>query len=157
MNYRVLRWSILLVPVYGFFYGWFVVIDIDASFAWLSLLSVFAGAALLSRLGRPLDRTLWAWVILGVFLQGYFVKTFVSYENVSNYRFDRVSAELNWLSAPTIAEGYRWIVLSFVVFCVTSCWVMGREPRAARGPWRPGDDREVSTRAVILACGGVFL
>lgn len=124
MNWAQLRWALLLVFLVP-------VVDPEASFTLadnyealvgLMFLSLAACALVLSRLDRPPREALWAWVLLGLMIQGYYLRSYALAREVSVAGFLPVNPELNWVSIHTIAGGFAYITLAFSSVCL-SCWV----------------------------------
>ncbi|HEX8199481.1 MAG TPA: hypothetical protein VF590_03275 [Isosphaeraceae bacterium] len=132
MNWIKLRWALLLlflIPVFDLGSP-FQLADEFSAFVLEMVISLAACALLLTRLDRMDGRTLWVWVLLGLFLQGYYIKGFLYAGVVSVPGSVFRNPELNWLSIHTIAAGFRYTTVAFVVACVF-CWLaLGRR----RGP-----------------------
>jgi hypothetical protein len=118
-----LRWGLL---------GIFVIAardphNLGPSFVGLNLVALLACALLLTRLGGPARTTLWIWIILFVFLDGYFVKALwlLGLINPPTGQIHERFPELAWVTLGDITEAYFWTTLAFVVFCVTSWLLLG--------------------------------
>lgn len=92
------------------------------SFILLTLLNMAACALLLSRLTGPLRDTLWVWVSLVIILDGYFLRPawFIWKFNSPGY-VNQYYPEIRWVTPARILDGYPWITLGFVSFCVAVC------------------------------------
>lgn len=120
-----LRWLVLLV----FFIP---LLDIESpllqyygsSIIPLTIVSLLACTLLLIRLDRPISQTLWYWAILFIFLVGYYIKTFWFGFNVDPLELF-LSDTGRYVTYNDIAQGYGWITLAFVSFCMLSWFLLG--------------------------------
>jgi len=71
---RSLRWLVLLVPFGGLLPG-VAPLGHESEFGWLTLASAAACALLLTSLGGPARQSLWAWLLLLIFMMGYYGQT----------------------------------------------------------------------------------
>jgi hypothetical protein len=124
--------------------------DWQGQFVLLNSVCLLSCAVLLTRLDRPVRECLWVWVILAVFLLGYFVKTFViasdiEYWHVEASWFDELA---RILTIDLVRAGYVWITLGFASTCA-ACWlVLGRRRPLPPFPELPG--MISSARLVVL-------
>jgi hypothetical protein len=125
-----LRWGLLLVPLWGLVDSRLPLAQTDGNFAWLSILATVALAILLNKLSRVAGDTLWVWVILLIFVQGYFVKSYTAAGGIESGEWARLQPELRWMNVETVTEGWYWIVLAFVVFCFTSTFWLSLQKQA---------------------------
>lgn len=120
------RWLLLLVFAVGA-----TVEPLRAAsplFVWLNAVAACATALLLTRLGRPAREVLWAWVVLAVFVVGYFLKSYIIGSDVERWRngvglFDELTAVL---TLDLVSRGFGVVTLAFVTFCVAAWVVIGR-------------------------------
>ena len=151
-----LRWGVLLPFLIPF-------LDVESPFflaapgvLGLSAASAAACAFLLSRLAGPPGRSLWAWVILLVFVQGYYVKSYWFARIVQTPGFMLVNHELYWLSADQIAAGLVPITWAFCTFCVVAWVLLGPVPTevaTAEEPPPSDESRALSLIALATAVG----
>jgi hypothetical protein len=149
------RWLMLLVFVLPFFDSNYA-LHANLTAVGLSLLSLAACALLLSGLGGPLKRTLWAWVILYVFVAGYYLKNYL----IATPPFhDRYLYYLVVASESTMVEAYYYFSISFALACITM-WICLRlrgpsanreHPQAFRRPRLPREIAWVVTAAVLAS------
>jgi len=152
------RWLLLLVFVFEMLDPEANLPNVSGSFIWLTLLALLACALLLTLLDQPLEKTLWVWVILFVFIVGDFLKVFL----VGRYLYSpefmlQYFPELRWLSIDVVANSYVWIVFAFTLFCVTG-WVLLSVKSAGKASRIASLNRAeiASTRALLLLIA-VFL
>jgi hypothetical protein len=126
---RDLRWFILGVFLVGFVVCESVLGSLGFQFVALTLVDAGACAVLLSRLGGPLRRTLWAWIGLILLLDGYFVRMywFVYHLNQPVY-INRYYAELRWVTRARILAAYPWASAGFVTFCLLASFALSLGP-----------------------------
>jgi hypothetical protein len=102
-----------------------VIGPLDRSFLLLTVLNVAALVLLLSRLSGPLQRTLWVWSALFVFVTGTFLKMYwFAWKLNSPAYINSTFAELRWVDARRIIDGYHWATLGFTVFCIAASFVL---------------------------------
>jgi hypothetical protein len=146
------RWILLLV------FPWAVlaapdVLQEDPAFVPLTALWLVGTALVLSRLGGPIRRTLWVWLLLFVLLQGYLYKTIwvagmVDREEVMIIYFP----ELLWLTPEVVMEGYHWMTVGYLIICVVSWLALGARLPTAAGAL-PMVSPAAARRVVWLAVG----
>jgi hypothetical protein len=144
---RSLRWLILGVFVNGLFHG-------VAGPPWLQLIALAACALLLSRLQAVRPDNVWAWVVLAVFVDGYFVKgDFLAAHLPVAYKY---VADLGWVTEARIAQAGTWISATFISFAVTAWFVLGRMPRTLprRAIDEPGARSDRAVVVVVVASTG---
>jgi hypothetical protein len=159
VNLLRLRWGLLLVflvPVLDLGSP-FLLADDYPYLVRLMLGSMAACALLLTRLHRTPRQTLWAWLLLALFLQGFYLKSFLFARNVNSAAYLAENPELTWVSIHTIAAGFHYITLAFVAFCVAG-WV-ALDPRLAPAPLPPpaGGDGEAARLAIRVAVAVTLL
>lgn len=121
MAVRRARWALL-----GIFPLVYVVVTTSlrpsgGSLLPLTVLNALACGLLLSRLGGPARKNLWAWVPLVVFLDGYFLKmAWFSSKLDSPYFVDVNYPELRWVTPARILSAYPTLTVGFVTFCVVA-------------------------------------
>lgn len=99
-------------------------------FAVLTLVNALACAVLLTQLGRPASRALWAWIGLAVFLDGDFFKMMVLARRLNDPDYiASLYPELEWLTRQTLLHGYSWMTLGFVTYCVVAALTLSRPAR----------------------------
>lgn len=126
------RWLLLLVFVAGALPGVSVLAAEYPSVRVLNGVCLLACAVLLHQLRRPVRHVLWAWVMLLVFLLGYFVKMIVFASAVTLPEFLTMTSDLLWLTRGDIAAGFPVITAGFVVFCLTAAVVIRLSPPMPR-------------------------
>jgi hypothetical protein len=97
----------------------------------LLFVSLASCALLLSGLKAPLRESLWAWLLLGLFLHAYYVRSFLFAREAVGAGFTPTNPELNWVGLSTIAEGLSYITPAFAVTCVC-CWLALAVPDGPR-------------------------
>jgi hypothetical protein len=128
---------------------------LDGSFFWLTVLDMAACALLLSRLSAPLTKTLWAWAILLVYIDGLFLKMFwFSWKINSPEYINARYGEQRWVGRARILEGYSWMTFGFVVFCAAAAAVITRS-RTSPEPVREAQ-RPLMGRQALHLLVGVF-
>jgi hypothetical protein len=151
------RWVLLVIflePVFDPISP-FTLADGYAGLVGLMFVSMAACALLLSRLDRPMGETLWAWVLLGLFLRGYYLKSFGMAWKVIEPGFQQPNPELDWVSIHTIAAGFRYITPAFAVVCVASWLALGARRRSSRPPAAAAEN--LGRKSIELAVGAVML
>lgn len=125
MKLASLRWIMLLAFLPGFLAS--NLTGTDSTFIWLHLACMFACTWLLTRLTLPNHRTLWIWIILFVFLDGYIIQSpLIAHDIANSFQILQVqNPELLWVTFLVITAGYPWITTSFVIFCTVSWIILG--------------------------------
>lgn len=150
------RWLLLLIFVAGYLASNRSIGPLDRSFLQLTLLNAAALALLLTRLGDPLRRTLWAWAVLLVLLSGVFAKMFWFTARINDAGYvNRTFVELRWVNRERILEAYPWATLGFVTFCVAA-WAALTWSRSLRPRRHRQESREL-TGAALQVVVVVFL
>ena len=116
---------------------------------------------LLPKLSAPWKDSLWAWVFAGLFLQGYYLRSYLFARDVVKVGYVGDNPEMNWVSLNTIAACLPYVTAAFAAVCLAS-WLSltflppapePEEPPGGLGPWVVG---LVSTAlAVGVSCGVV--
>lgn len=92
-----------------------------SSLVLLTLLNAAACFLLAKRLTGPVTRTLWVWPLFVYFLIGYFLNMTRFALHVDSPGYVNTNyTELRWVTRERIVEGYPWITLGFVVFCLVA-------------------------------------
>jgi len=131
---------------------------LSPGFAVLTLLNSLACLLLLGQLSKPAERTLWAWIGLAVFLDGDFLKMIVLARRLDDPAYvARLYPELVWLTRAKLLQGYSWMTLGFVVYCLAAAVALSRSSKA-RASSQP-DSSKVRLRLDITLdlAVGVFL
>ncbi len=121
--------------------------------AWMNGICAAVSVVFLAAAHRPLWETLWAWVIMFVFIAGYVVKTVVFTETYGNPDIELWSGELGWLTLRHVQATYPVIALAFVVFCLTAAVLARTRPTDVAPsalPSRPDDPRRERIVVVLL-------
>jgi hypothetical protein len=145
-----LRW-LLLAPL---LVGPLLTLDRTQQVIGYSLADAAALAFLLTRLDFQWAKTLWAWTGVFVFVQGYFIATFVAASLVSSRAFEeRFGYECNWVSDRTILNAIPWFSASFIVFCLVTWLLLGRTTtgEANNEQERSSDPRRITILAIAAA------
>lgn len=121
--------------------------ETDGAFIWLTFASLLACALLLTRLARPWRQTLWVWLVLFVFLVGYYWKTYWFGRDFGQLMF--FLSEWQQIGLTDVAEGYRWITLAFGVFCLTTWFVLGGKRGSRSQHPQPEGRGRVSTKRML--------
>ncbi len=120
------RWLLLGVFVVG---ALSCPLATDARFLAFNAASLLALALLLTRLKQI--ESLWVWMPLGVFVQGYYIKTYRTAIDMASPDFiDKYGGEYLWLTPDALVRGLGWTTLSFSIFCVTAWLLLGMSARA---------------------------
>ena len=148
------RWGLLLIFLAGYLACNRTIGPLDRSFLPFTLLNTAALALLLSRLGDPLRRTLWAWAVLLVLLTGVFAKMFWFTARINDAGYvNRTFVGLRWVNRERILEAYPWVTLGFVTFCVATwaalTWSRSLRPRRRRQVAR--ESAGVSLHLVVVS------
>ena len=143
MSLKALRWALPALFLVGYLVCDWAIGPLDSSFLPRTALNMAALALLLSRLSGPLQQTLWVWAALAVFISGTFLKMywFAWHLNSPGY-INSTFAELRWVDAARINDGYGWATLGFTVFCVSATFALLWINQVA-------DARDESTRSVL--------
>lgn len=115
---RSVRWLLLIVFPLGFLISW-PAYDQWSDYLWLTVIAMVACGLLLTRLGRPLVDTLPLWVILSVFLLGYYLKFYwMSWALMTGAPFPVPGFERLAQSPDLRLRVYQFTTMGFGVFCV---------------------------------------
>nr|UXE44913.1 hypothetical protein Hi04_10k_c3883_00022 [uncultured bacterium] len=145
-----LRW-LVVVPL---LVGPLLTLDRTQQVIGYSLADAAALAFLLTRLDFHWAKTLWAWTVVFVFVQGYFIATYAAATIVSSRAFEeRFGYECNWVSDRTIVNAIPWFSASFIVFCVVAWLLLGRTTAGDLPNQRElvADARRVTSLAIAAA------
>lgn len=116
-----------------------------------------ACALLLTRLQRTPRQSLWAWVILLVFIQGYFVKSYCSAAIVGTPEFAAHFVELRWLNLARIMDCYPYCAYAFTAFCGTAWLLMGIPETSRSVSESESESEEEEKRRTIPGAIRLFL
>lgn len=86
----------------------------------LSIISMILCFLLISQLSRPIEKTLWAWVILFVFIFGYYAKYFFMSASLISDDLGFFNIEMSWLNQEILTQGLWWSCIGFWMYCVTA-------------------------------------
>jgi hypothetical protein len=144
------RWLLVWLLFMGFLFTISAYEDVEFYFV-LTLLAIFSCVLLLTRLGNPINITLPIWVILGVFLIGYYFKfywmTWVLQHDAA-WPFDPLFLAPA-SSRSLMFEAYRVTALGFVTFCLTSWLFLGkRKGKVVVEDERSATDDQISRRRI---------
>ncbi len=93
----------------------------DPDFRIEGIISVLACTILVLNLTSSLTKTLWAWIILLIFIIGYYIRTYWFAYALQTYSvLTLFGREVSWVTTSTLLRGHYWITLSFVFFCLSS-------------------------------------
>ena len=96
-----------------------------------ALISCAACALLTMFLKRSMQASLWTWILLAVFLLGFYAKANTMAGRLGTYKFQLYYAqEMGWLTADDFVEGLKWTTVGFLTFCVTAAALLHITPRA---------------------------
>jgi hypothetical protein len=128
-----LRWSVLALFPLGWLLTWQAYAD-PFGYAVLTAVSAMACALLLTRLRGPVTPLLPSWIILGVFLVGYYLKFF--------WMTSALQSGAEWpidvlflgpaRSSTLMFRVYESTTWGFVTFCVTAWILLGRRDAPVR-------------------------
>jgi hypothetical protein len=125
LSNRFLLACLALLPVTVL---WIVVAEIalsplDGWFLPLTCACMLSLALLIAQADLSLRRSLWIYIILYVFIGGYFWKTLYIGANLSNVSFMRLHYPgLLWVTPSYIVMSFHWFGVAFVVLCL-SMWL----------------------------------
>jgi len=111
---------------------------LDSWFLPLTCACMVSLALLIAQADVPLRRSLWIYIILYVFVGGYFWKALYIGANLSNISFMRSHYPgLLWVTPSYIVMSFHWFGVAFVVLCL-SMWLylVFRAPSSSDQPYR---------------------
>ena len=113
------RWLVLLTFAPGIAPTLFGVAKLNDTVSAMNVVAMLSCALLLTKLGGPARRTLWCWIILCVFLGGYYIKFFVFAGGLPT-TYDPLDGELGWVSLHNLTTPLKWATVAFTAFCLVS-------------------------------------
>jgi hypothetical protein len=119
------RWLVLLI----FFPG---ILCLEINFpgandviVWASAVSLLGCSLLLFQLDKPIGKTLWAWLVLFVFIMGYYVKfLFISSAIDNPTLYFLYGKEIDWLNYELLNDSIKWTCIGFFVFCAVAAMLL---------------------------------
>jgi hypothetical protein len=156
-----LRWLLLIPFGWAIFESESVLARAEAGVSLMNLAAAVSLALLLSRLARPVREVLWVWIILAIFISGYFYKTYLIAGRLNDYGFSlHIEGQVwNVLSIPNMVAGYGWSTLAFVTFCLTAALLLAARPEPIPSPFPVALDRlkMLLVALLVLAAALLFL
>lgn len=129
---RGLRWVLLALFPLGYLICDSSIGPLSLSFAILTLVNTAGFAILLARLTMPLRETLWVWAGLFILLDGLFINMFVFTAQIHSAQFiGRYYSELTWVTGHEVQQGYAWMTLGFVTYCISATLALAWKAREA--------------------------
>lgn len=126
------RWLVLLAFVPGIAPSLFGLQGVSDGVSWMNAVAALACALLLTKLGGPAHRTLWCWILLSVFIGGYYLKFFI-FAGGLPAPYDPLDGELGWVSLHDLTLPLKWTTVGFVTFCVVATGLLSLpDPPGAR-------------------------
>jgi len=121
------RWLLLLVFAIGYVATFSTLDSVALGYLGFTLLSIFAGALLLSRLNPPLVNKLPIWTILVVFMLAYYLKFYLMVYDPEIVGEGWVKKKLYFLlQSPTVLfDSFATMTYAFIIFCITSWFLLG--------------------------------
>ncbi|MFO0569259.1 MAG: hypothetical protein U0263_26615 [Polyangiaceae bacterium] len=113
------RWLLLSVFAPGVFCEQLGFRVASEALVWTSLAALVACGALLWQLARPLERTLWCWLLLAVFIIGYYAK-FWAFAQSLGVRGGALGKELAWVTPSDLVRALETTTRAFIAFCITA-------------------------------------
>jgi hypothetical protein len=99
----------------------------DPDVAWLFLAAGGATAVLLATLGRAPAESLWVWILLLVFVIGYFIQTLMvaEYAHDPTFVVTRLNGEWGWIDHRVLVDGMRAFTPPFIAFVLAAVvWLL---------------------------------
>jgi len=88
-------------------------------FGWL-----LGATVLLWAMGKPLRNTLWVWIVLFVFVMGFYVKFFAFAYGMGTPVFDLLMYELAWADRTQLNDALVWSTIGFLTFALSASFML---------------------------------
>jgi len=151
VNRSLTRWLLLLGFPLGYLTLQQSVGTAGSNVLLLTVVNMAACGLLLSRLGGPPERALWAWLVLFLFLDGYFFRLYwIAHKLNSPTYINTKYSEVRWVTGDRILSSLSWVTLGFCVFCVVSTVSLTLAPGRVSNRSREAADRLVGPMVPIV-------
>ena len=111
-----LRYLIFLVFIPGMCPGYFGIPDPGGILVASNIISAASYAVLVGGLKQPIDKTLWVWILLVIFVMGYYFKFWGTAFMMETH--PEWYLEMPWLTIDDLTEGIAWTTAGFCLFCL---------------------------------------